>query len=123
MKWLAKGVPLTMATLFTSGAIAQYQEPQTFPPPGAQPYQAQPQPQQPQPFAQAELDQMLAPIALYPDNLLSQILMASTFPDQVEHAAAWSRANPNLNGEAAVQAVQNEPWDPSVISLVAFPQV
>jgi hypothetical protein len=74
-------------------------------------------------YTQAELDQMLAPIALYPDALLSQILMAATYPLEVVQAARWSRARPGLEGEAAVRAAQNEDWDPSVKSLVAFPQV
>ena len=56
-------------------------------------------------FSQAELDQMLAPIALYPDQLLSQMLMAATYPLEIVQAARWSRANPGLNGEAAVRAV------------------
>ena len=74
-------------------------------------------------FTQPELDQMLAPIALYPDTLLSQILMASTYPLEVVEAARWSQANPKLKGEQAVQAVAQQAWDPSVKSLVAFPQV
>jgi hypothetical protein len=74
-------------------------------------------------FSQAELDSMLAPIALYPDQMLSQLLMAATFPRDVSEAAAWSRANRQAAGEAAVRAVANMPWDPSVKSLVAFPQV
>jgi Protein of unknown function (DUF3300) len=74
-------------------------------------------------FTQQELDQMLAPIALYPDPLLSQILMASTYPLEIVQAARWASANPTLNGAAAVQAVDNENWDQSVKSLVAFPQV
>src|SRR5690242_21301783 len=72
---------------------------------------------------QPELDQMLAPIALYPDSLLSQILMASTYPLEVVEAARWSRANPGLKGEDAVDAVEQRDWDPSVRSLAAFPQV
>ena len=74
-------------------------------------------------FTQQELDQMLAPIALYPDSLLSQILMASTYPLEVIEAARWSKASPNLKGDQAVQAVAENPWDPSVKSLVAFPQI
>ena len=74
-------------------------------------------------YSQAELDQMLAPIALYPDPLLSQILMAATYPIEVSEAAAWSRANPGLTGDNAVRAVQNDDWDPSVKSLVAFPEI
>ena len=74
-------------------------------------------------FTQAELDQMLAPIALYPDPLLSQILMASTYPVEVVQAARWSRANAPLDGEEAVRAAEPMAWDPSVKSLVAFPRV
>ncbi len=74
-------------------------------------------------FKDEELDQMLAPIALYPDALLSQILMASTYPLDVKDAAAWSKARPDLKGDAAVKQVQGQPWEPSVQSLVAFPQV
>ena len=74
-------------------------------------------------FTQAELDQMLAPIALYPDPLLAQILMAATYPVDVVLAARWSRANAYLAGEDAVRAVEPMDWDPSVKSLVAFPQI
>jgi len=74
-------------------------------------------------FTQAELDQMLAPIALYPDPLLSQVLMASSYPLEVVEADRWSRAHPELRGDAAVNAVEEQSWDPSVKSLVAFPQV
>jgi hypothetical protein len=74
-------------------------------------------------FPQEQLDQMLAPIALHPDPLLSQILMAATYPLEVVQAARWSRANPGLKGEAAVKAVESKDWDPSVKSLVAFPEI
>ena len=56
-------------------------------------------------FKQEELEQMLAPIALYPDSLLSQILMAATYPLEVVQAARWSRANSHLKGEDAARAV------------------
>jgi hypothetical protein len=78
---------------------------------------------QPRYYNQAELDALLAPIALYPDPVLSQVLMAATYPADVSEAAAWSRANPHLKGEDAVRAAQGEPWDPSVKSLLAFPDV
>ena len=78
---------------------------------------------QPRYYNQAELDALLAPIALYPDPLLSQVLMAATYPADVSEAAAWSRANPHLKGEDAVRAAQGEPWDPGVKSLLAFPDV
>ena len=74
-------------------------------------------------FTNQQLDQMLAPIALYPDDLLAQTLMAATYPLEVVEAARWSQANPNLQGDAAVAAVKNQSWDVSVKSLVAFPQV
>jgi hypothetical protein len=74
-------------------------------------------------YSQPELDQMLAPIALYPDALLAQVLMAATYPAALSEAARWSRANPGLQGDDAVRAVEHEDWDPSVKSLVAFPQV
>lgn len=72
-------------------------------------------------FTSAQIDQWVAPIALYPDNLLSQVLMASTYPSNVLQAVQWSQDNPTMQGDAAVQAVANQPWDPSVKSLVAFP--
>lgn len=78
-------------------------------------------------FKDEELDQMLAPIALYPDSLLSQVLMASTYPADVADAAKYVKAHPDDKGEAAVKKVQADPQgkdsDPSVQSLVAFPQV
>jgi uncharacterized membrane protein YgcG len=76
-------------------------------------------------FSQQELDQMVAPIALYPDQLLSQILMAATYPLEIVQAARWVRDNSSLQGEEAVRAAdsQQQDWDPSVKSLVAFPQV
>lgn len=70
-----------------------------------------------------QLDQMLAPIALYPDALLSQVLMAAGYPLEVVEASRWSQANPNLKGDAAVAAVKDKTWDTSVKSLVAFPDV
>jgi len=70
-------------------------------------------------FTPQELDQMLAPIALYPDALLSQVLMAASYPLEIVEAARWSKANPALKGDAAVAAVKDQSWDASVISLVA----
>ena len=74
-------------------------------------------------YSAAQIDQWVAPIALYPDSLLSQILMASTYPANVIQAAQWSKDNPKMQGDAAIQAVAGQPWDPSVKSLVAFPQL
>ncbi|MFZ0611979.1 MAG: DUF3300 domain-containing protein, partial [Desulfobacterales bacterium] len=74
-------------------------------------------------FKQEELDQLLAPIALYPDSLLAQILMASTYPLEVVQAGKWTKANQTLKGDALTAALEKENWDPSVKSLVNFPQV
>jgi len=74
-------------------------------------------------YSQGELDQMLAPVALYPDSLLSQVLMASTYPLEVVEAARWSRAHAGLVGDEAVRAAADKDWDPSVKSLLAFPQL
>jgi Protein of unknown function (DUF3300) len=75
------------------------------------------------PYTQAELDQMLAPIALYPDSLLSQMLMAATYPLEVVEAARWSRAHSGLKGDEAVRLAGDQEWDPSVKSLLAFPDL
>ncbi|MEA3192708.1 MAG: hypothetical protein QOD26_1041, partial [Betaproteobacteria bacterium] len=74
-------------------------------------------------FNQAELDALLAPVALYPDSVLSNILVAASYPDDVREAAAWSRGNPQLRGDEALQLVENLPWQPSVKALVAAPEV
>lgn len=74
-------------------------------------------------FTQEQLDQMLAPIALYPDPLLAQVLMATTYPGEVTEAVTWSKAHPDAKGDDAVKQVASQPWDPSVQALVAFPQV
>ncbi len=77
----------------------------------------------PMPFRQEELDQMLAPIALYPDDLLSQVLIAATYPLEVVEAARWIQANSNLGGDQLAAALEQKDWDPSVKSLVNFPSV
>jgi hypothetical protein len=74
-------------------------------------------------FKQEELDQLLAPIALYPDSLIAQILMGSTFPLEVVQADRFAKQNANLKGDALTKALESQNWDPSVKSLVNFPQV
>jgi hypothetical protein len=74
-------------------------------------------------FKQEELDQLVAPIALYPDSLVAQIFMASTYPLEVVQAGKWGKANQKLKGDALTAALEKEDWDPSVKSLVNFPQV
>lgn len=78
---------------------------------------------EPQAFSQAELDQMLAPVALYPDTVLSQLLIASTYPLEVVQAARWSRAHPGLSGAEALDRAALMDWDPSVQALAAFPDL
>jgi hypothetical protein len=87
---------------------------------GAPPAQQQPAAQ---PLTTEQLDQLVAPIALYPDNLLGQILTASTYPLEDVMAARWSAANPNVKGPQLESAMQQQPWDPSVKALTAVPQV
>ncbi len=74
-------------------------------------------------YSQDELDQLLAPVALYPDELLMQVLIASTYPLEVIEAARFVQQNPDLRGDALDQALAGKSWDPSVQSLAAFPQV
>ncbi|MGH7015039.1 MAG: DUF3300 domain-containing protein [Stellaceae bacterium] len=87
---------------------------QNYPPPPAAPV-----------FSPPQLDQLLAPIALYPDALLAQVLMAATYPLDVVAADRWVRepGNAQLRGDALAAALDQQPWDPSVKSLVPFPQV
>lgn len=108
------GIPrfclLCLLGVLFAGPVAA-QSTQSAPPAGQKVYNNQ------------QLDQMLAPVALYPDALLSQVLMACTYPSNVADAAAWSAAHPKVQGDDAVKQVSNQSWDPSVQSLVAFPQV
>lgn len=106
---------LSLALLFTS-------LPQSL---SAQEAQAPAQASAP-PYAQQspeQLQRLVAPIALYPDSLVAQILAASTFPEEVVEADRWVQTNPDLKGEALGQAVDQQPWDPSVKALIAFPSV
>jgi len=74
-------------------------------------------------FKQEELDQLVAPIALYSDSLLGQVLIASTYPLEIVQADRWARANKSLKGDPLTAALEKQDWDPSVKSLVNFPQV
>jgi uncharacterized membrane protein YgcG len=70
-----------------------------------------------------QLQQLVAPIALYPDSLVAQILAASTFPEQVVEADRWVQAHPEVKGDALGEAVDQQPWDLSVKALTTFPSV
>src|SRR4029077_4960005 len=75
------------------------------------------------PISENELKGLVAPIALYPDNLVALVLAASTFPDQVAIADYWLQQNKNLTGNALVQAVDKQSWNASVKGLTGFPSV
>jgi Protein of unknown function (DUF3300) len=79
--------------------------------------------QQPQPTSAQDLSNLVAPIALYPDMLLSQVLAASTYPLELAQAQQWMQANSALRGRDLVEAAKQQNWDPSVQALVAFPDV
>jgi hypothetical protein len=74
-------------------------------------------------FSQEELDQMLAPIALYPDSLLIQLMMSSTYPLEIVAADRWRKKNPSLEGDALDKALESEDWDPSVKAMTIFPDL
>ena len=77
----------------------------------------------PKKFSQEELDQVLAPIALYPDSLLAQVFIAATYPLELVMADRWVKQNKDLKGDALNNAVSKQPWDASVKALVPFPDV
>ena len=80
-------------------------------------------PEAPAPLPSDELDQLVAPIALYPDALVAQILAGSTYPTEVVEAARWQSANPGLSGDNLAAAVDSTDWDPSIKALTQFPSV
>src|SRR5437899_6388500 len=89
----------------------------------APPPESQAVPSQTQNFTVDQLTDLVAPIALYPDGLLSQVLVASTYPLEVVEAQQWLQRNPNLRGTQLTDAAKQESWDASVQALVAFPDV
>jgi Protein of unknown function (DUF3300) len=112
---------LSLALLFAicPQNLSAGQDAQAPPPPPGSQSQAPPYTQQ----TPEQLQQLVAPIALYPDSLVAQILAASTFPEQIVEADRYVQAHPDLKGDALGHAVDQEPWDPSVKALTAFPSV
>ena len=106
IRWLA----LAAIILLPTGAMAQ-----TSAPPAAAPSAPLLKP--------AQLDQLVAPIALYPDPLLAQVLMASAYPLDIVEAERWVEANKNLKDDALKAALDKQDWDDSIKSLVATPDV
>jgi Protein of unknown function (DUF3300) len=111
MKWFK---PVLAGALLVASpevpAFAQY-----GPQPGYAAYQAQ--------DSQQQLENLVAPIALYPDALLSQVLVASTYPQQLAEASQWLAQTGSMQGQQRLEAAQQQSWDPSVQALVAFPDV
>jgi len=105
---------LALAVMSAPGQ--QVQIPPAVPGPNPGPNQAQMLPPQ-------QLDNLVAPIALYPDPLLSQVLAASTYPVELVEAQQWSLANQNLSGQQLMDAARQQNWDPSVQALLAMPNV
>src|SRR5271157_4818826 len=108
---------LITVTMPQARAVMMYQEQQSAPAPSSG-YTGQGAPETAQ-----QLQSLVAPIALYPDALVAQILSAATFPDQIAVANYWLEQNKNLTGSALGQAVNKQSWDPSVKALTQFPSV
>src|SRR5271169_2144958 len=109
----------TLAALAAALLISSPQGVMAQTPPAAQPASAPSQ----QLLTDGQLDALVAPIALYPDALLSEILMASTYPLEAVEADRWAQANKNLKGDALKAAVDKQSWDDSVKSLIATPSI
>jgi hypothetical protein len=114
---------VTLSVIGLDGCGKKKEEAQT-----AQPAQGQAQAQQAPATTYAtptadQLYQLVAPIALFPDNLLAQVLAASTYPDQVTAAYNWMQQNSSLKGQQLLETVNQQPWDASVKGLTQFPDV
>lgn len=116
MTLLRQGLALTLAfSLLFATAPAGFAN-QADQPPASTPVQAAQQ-------TPEQLQQLVAPIALYPDALVAQILAAATYPDQIVEADRWMQQHPDLKGKQLGDEADKQPWDPSVKSLVEFPSV
>ena len=102
---------LVLAAALVAAAPGQAQQP-------AQPAQ----PAKAAGFTAAQLEQLVAPIALYPDSLLTQTLMAATYPLEIVEAARWLQKNPSLKDSALAEALKGQDWDPSVNRSAVFPK-
>src|SRR5215472_7273752 len=120
---LARGITFVVACALALPEVALAQTPPAQPQGGAPPPAGAQAQDSGSAYKQEELDQMLAPIALYPDALVTQVLMASTYPLQIVEAARWIDQNKGLKGDALENALTKQQWDESVKSLTAFPDV
>ena len=116
--WL-RLISLLCTGLLVPGDVRLTAQQATVYPQGA----AAPSPEAPKPLAAGQLDSLVAPIALYPDPLLAQVLAASTYPLEIVQLQQWLTKNKNLKDKALVDAVQKEQWDPSVQAMAGLPDV
>ena len=123
IRLISPGNPAFAMVTIVVAVLFAFQDPIAFAQPPGPPVSPDMQAAGPANLAPGELDSMVAPIALYPDPILTQVLVASTYPQQVLDASAWVNANSNLQGQALINAAANQPWDASIQALVAFPQV
>jgi len=117
-KLLPRAAALLIACALALAPVAMAQQPAPSTPPAANPAGAAGKT-----FSQKDLDEILAPVALYPDALLAQVFMAATYPLEVVEAARWQKQNASLKDKALEDALQQQSWDPSVKSLATVPQV
>lgn len=123
VRLVARGI--AMVTLFAGLGLAQ-ELPPASPAPSSgtpQPFPAAQQPAEAAPLTPQQLDNLVAPIALYPDELLSQVLAASTYPLEIVDAEQWLQQNRGLPAAQLVDAAKQQNWDPSIQALAAFPDV
>lgn len=123
---LRKFLSVVLSLLLVTGSsetLFGYQGPANAPANATDNAPANADPSAPAPMGPADLQALVAPIALYPDALVAQILGAATFPDQVAAANGWLQQNKSLTGSALMKAVDTQPWDPSVKALTQFPSV
>src|SRR5207249_1548028 len=118
-----RSLPIALALMLVAPPLPRAQQAPAPPPPAAQPASAQPPGDDDvQPFKREELEAIVAPIALYPDPLVAQVMMAATYPLEVIQAARLMKSNPNLKDAALNDELKKHDWDDSVKSLCSFPQ-
>src|SRR5436190_1159887 len=119
---MKRAIAYAVAAALVIEPVAIAQQPAPPPPGTSAPAAGQAKPSG-KTFSQQDLDELMAPIALYPDALLAQVLMASTYPLEVVEAARWQKANSTLKDKELEAALEKQTWDPSVRSLATVPQV
>ncbi|HEY4230868.1 MAG TPA: DUF3300 domain-containing protein, partial [Thermoanaerobaculia bacterium] len=116
-----RGVVLFLSAFLAGGEVVLLADQDAQQPPPSAPAQTQGQGQPAQKLSGDQLDSLVAPIALYPDDLLAQCLVASTYPIEVIQAQQWVEKNSNLKGDALSQAAMKQDWDPSIQALTGIP--